>query len=153
MEFCINNIQKKIGLDIRFIKKVFATLNKNLTGKLKNHELVITFVDDTYIRRLNKRFFGRDTFTDVIAFPFEEHVGPAARGHKPSKVILGDVVVSVTRARVQSKKFKHSFNEELALLVIHGTLHLLGYDDIKAKDAVMMRKKEQEILQTLSRET
>ena len=149
MEFIINNLQDKISLDYRWIKKVFTALNKKITGKMKRHQLVITLVDDAHIRRLNKRFLGRDNFTDVIAFPMEERFTIEAGGYRSSRIILGDVVVSVQRARVQANRFKYSFKEELALLIIHGTLHLLGYDDIKSKDAMLMRQKEQEILAML----
>jgi len=149
MKFIINDLQDKTVLNYRLINKVFAALNKKMTGKLKNHEVIVTLVDDTYLRRLNKRFLGRDTFTDVIAFPMEESSSPPVKGHKSSTIILGDVVVSVQRAKLQAAGFKHSFNQELALLIIHGTLHLLGYDDIKATDAAVMCQKEQEILQTL----
>lgn len=149
MKFIINSLQKKILLNKKLINKVFNTLNKNVADRLSNYELTVTFVDDKYIRRLNKRFLGKDRFTDVIAFPMEEISRPLVSRRKLPTIILGDVVISVDRAKVQAKRFRHSFDEELALLIIHGTLHLLGYDDIKTKNATLMRQKEQEILQIL----
>ncbi len=141
MKFIINNLQK-IPLNEKFIIKVFDKINKCFKIKFKNYELVITFVDDRYIRRLNRKFLAKNSPTDVMAFPMQESFSPSGtRG-----MVLGDVVISVQRAKIQAKRFKNSFNNELALLIIHGTLHLLGYDDIKAKDALVMRKKEQDIL-------
>lgn len=144
MRFIINNLQE-IPLNEKFIIKVFNKINRHFKRKFANYELVITFVDDKYIRRLNRKFLGRNYATDVMAFPMDENFTPS----NIRRMVLGDVIISVQRAKIQAKRFKNSFNNELALLVIHGTLHLLGYDDIKTKDALIMRKKEQNILGTL----
>ena len=176
MKFIINNIQNRISLNGKFVTTIFNNINrhfislnknnliqlkstpnfiKEFVGCLCNYKLIVTFVDDKYIRTLNNKFLGRNYVTDVIAFPMQESFDPIRLGEpKSSKyrlesIVLGDIVISVDRARVQAKRFKHSFYEELALLVIHGTLHLLGYDDIKEKDILIMRKKEQEILKTI----
>ena len=85
----------------------------------------------------------------VMAFPMKESFGTKSFKNQLSTIVLGDVVISVERAKVQARKFSHSFYEELALLIIHGVLHLIGYDDIKKKDTLIMRRKEQEILKTI----
>ncbi len=149
------------------INKHFISLDKDNLIQLKSKPgrveelnfpkefIIITFVDDKYIRKLNKRFLDRNYVTDVIAFPMQESFDqyrieePKSSKYHLKSIVLGDVVISVDRAKVQAKRFKYSFYEELALLIIHGTLHLLGYDDIKSKDILIMRKKEQEILKTM----
>jgi len=64
---------------------------------------------------------------------------------------LGDVVISLETASRQAKRFRHSLDEEIVLLVVHGILHLLGYDHRKKKDKELMRKKERQILKVISR--
>ena len=81
-----------------------------------------------------------DSFTDVLAFPMEDDF-------VSTKDILGDVVISPEVALRQAKK--HSFEDELALLVIHGVLHLLGYRDEKKKMREMMENRERKILKQM----
>jgi len=83
----------------------------------------VLLVGDRAIRRLNRAYLSRDHPTDVLAFP-------QPRGFSlPGPHLLGDVVISVDTAARQAKAHGHSLNQELALLLIHGLLHLLGYDD------------------------
>jgi probable rRNA maturation factor len=83
----------------------------------------VLLVGDRAIRRLNRAYLNRDHPTDVLAFP-------QPRGLPlPGPHLLGDVVISVDTAARQAKAHGHSLSEELALLLIHGLLHLLGYDD------------------------
>ena len=152
----ITKIFKEMNTYFTLLKKGDFTQLNSEPGFLKefildshNYELIITFVDDKYIRKLNNKFLKRNYITDVIAFPMRESFTMKSFKNGSSIVVLGDIVISVERAKVQAKKFRCSFYEELALLIIHGTLHLLGYDDIKKKDTLIMRKKEQEILKTI----
>lgn len=97
-------------------------------GAPVNAEVTVVLVTDAAIRRLNRRFLGKDRPTDVLAFA----------GDPPS---LGDVAVSVQRARVQARVAGHPIAVEVALLAAHGTLHLLGYDDrTRGLRADMMRR-------------
>ena len=99
-------------------------------------EVSIKFVGDTRMRHLNRDYRGNDRTTDVLAFAFREAVGP------PSPM-LGDVVVSIPMARRQAESFGHSLSEELTRLLIHGVLHLVGYDHERSEaDARSMKKKE-----------
>ena len=84
----------------------------------------ILFVTNSIIRQLNKKFLGRHYATDVLAFE------------------TGDIVVSVDMAIENAKHFKTDLKRELVLYVIHGLLHLLGYDDHRPKDIALMRQKE-----------
>ena len=99
-------------------------------------EVSIEFVGDAQMRRLNREYRGNDRTTDVLAFAFREAGGP------PS-TMLGDVVVSIPMAERQAESLGHSLSEELVRLLIHGVLHLVGYDHERSKaDARSMKRKE-----------
>ena len=83
----------------------------------------IVFASDRAVRDLNRRFRGRNQATDVLSFPAER-----AAFEKPEEVNLGDVVVSVERAAAQAAEHGLEFDEEVAQLILHGLLHLCGYD-------------------------
>ena len=90
---------------------------------IENAELSILVTDDEGIRALNKKYRGKDRPTDVLSFPIGEKVG--------DKLILGDVVISEETALRQARELGHSLKEEVARLVVHGIIHLLGYDHEK----------------------
>ena len=92
---------------------------------LSDVEVSILFVSSQKIRSLNKRYLKRDRATDVIAFPIDNE--DCRISGLP--IILGDIVISFDRARIQAREEGHSLKRELTLLIIHGMLHLLGYDD------------------------
>ena len=92
---------------------------------------------DSRIEKLNRRFLGRKGPTDVLAFNMRE-----GKGLKNLGQILGDIVVSLDRARVQANEFGTTLKKELALYVIHGVLHLAGHKDGSRK----MERLQQEIL-------
>ncbi|MFQ5812511.1 MAG: rRNA maturation RNase YbeY [Anaerolineae bacterium] len=103
-------------------------------------ELSLIMTDDEAIRELNRQFRGVDAPTDVLAFGAgaEEHFVTAP----DSPPYLGDVVISYQRALAQAEELGHAVGEELKLLVIHGILHLLGYDHQEEAAARKMRKRE-----------
>jgi len=106
-------------------------------------ELSLIITDDEAIRELNRRFRGVDAPTDVLAFRTgaEEHFVSAPE--RPP--YLGDVVISYQRALAQAEELGHAVAEELKLLVIHGILHLLGYDHQEEDAARKMREREERI--------
>jgi probable rRNA maturation factor len=104
-------------------------------------DLGVIIIDDARMRRLNARYRGIDRPTDVLAFAMRE--GPHADLHPQ---VLGDVVLSAETALRQARSRRHSLAEELTRLLIHGTLHLLGYDhELSPADAKIMRRKEREL--------
>ena len=107
-------------------------------------ELSLIITDDETVRELNRRFRDVDAPTDVLAFGAgtEEHFVSAPE----SPPYLGDVVISYQRALAQAEELGHAVAEELKLLVIHGILHLLGYDHQEEADARKMREREERIL-------
>lgn len=91
-------------------------------------EFSITLTDDAHIHALNKKFRGIDRPTDVLSFAFRESDEPEIVG--ADFEILGDVIISLERAKIQAEEFGHSFLREVIFLEVHGLLHLLGYDHI-----------------------
>ena len=102
-------------------------------------ELSILFVETDYIRTLNKRFAGDDYATDVLAFPMMED-------EEDGSLLLGDVVICPQIAEDNARRLGHGLETELSALVVHGTLHLLGYDHQKDEDKARMDARVAEIL-------
>lgn len=106
-------------------------------------EVTVVLVRDPRIRALNRQWRGLDRPTDVLSFPLKEPTGPGAR-------YLGDVIISVDRAQEQAQTRGHSLYREVLLLLIHGMLHLLGYDhEVSAQEARRMRQMERHVLRIL----
>ncbi len=90
-------------------------------------EVSITLCDNEYIKKLNKKFRDKDSATDVLSFPLYDFTSEELYG-EDEVVSLGDIVISLERAKEQAKEIGHTFLEEVAFLAIHSILHLLGYD-------------------------
>jgi len=114
-------------------------------------EVSITFVDDQMIKDLNRDYRGIDQATDVLSFAFDEEVEGAET--TPSDCcqihLLGEIVLSLERVQKQAEEYEHSFLRELAFLMVHGMLHLLGYDHQEEQETQEMRKMEKEIFNLL----
>lgn len=87
---------------------------------VENSELSVLITDDEEIKELNRTYRGKDRSTDVLSFPMGDRI--------EGRVILGDVVISLDTAQKQARKLRHSLEEEVERLLVHGILHLLGYD-------------------------
>jgi probable rRNA maturation factor len=109
-------------------------------------EISVLFTDDKFIRSLNNKYRGIDKSTDVLSFSLRE--GSVKTPESESDILLGDIIISVETAQRQADNLNHSMEKELAVLLIHGLLHLTGYDHQEDKDYKMMREKESEILKT-----
>lgn len=130
--------QELVALEYAYLKDCVRTV---LAGEqIKEAKVNLAFVDDATIAGLNKRFLEHDGPTDVITFPYS---GCGARR------LEGEVVIGVQVAQREAAERGHDVNTELCLYVIHGTLHLCGYDDRSQRDAADMRRKEREYLQQL----
>jgi probable rRNA maturation factor len=113
-------------------------------------ELGILFVGDQRMRGLNRRYLGKDRTTDVLAFAMREACTPHASRLTPD--MLGDVVISIPTALRQAKEARRSLDEELACLLVHGTLHLCGYDHERSeKEARRMHRRERMVLRSIAR--
>ncbi|WDC83906.1 rRNA maturation RNase YbeY [Caloramator sp. mosi_1] len=126
----------------------------------KPYELSIIITDNSEIKEINKQFRGIDKETDVLSFPMlefddgyyedgEVEIDIEDINPESGAVVLGDMVISLEKAKEQSIEYGHSFERELAFLVVHSMLHLLGYDHEEDDDRLIMRHKEEEILNNL----
>jgi probable rRNA maturation factor len=112
-------------------------------------EVSVTLCDNAYIRRLNKNFRNKDKHTDVLSFPLYED-GEFDLNECISGAVLGDIVISVERAKEQAREIGNSFIGEVAFLAIHSTLHLLGYDHERSKEEDELQCKiQKKIISTL----
>lgn len=116
-----------------FIKNCLKALLKELD--LEKTEVSILLTDNNEIKDLNNEYRNIDKATDVLSFPMEDDV------------LLGDIVISLEKAKEQAPIFNNSYKEEILRLLIHGLLHLIGYDHINGgRQAKKMTDKEKELL-------
>ena len=135
MPAAVSNLQRKIRLSsVRLRRTAESAL---LALGRADRDVQVSVVDDLVIRRLNARYLRRRTATDVLAFDL--------RAPGPSR-LLGEVIVSADTARRQAKRVGVSVALELDLLVVHGLLHLAGWNDHEPGEARLMHEREREIL-------
>lgn len=128
-------------------RAIEATLRRE--GFPYDAEVSLTLCDNEYIHALNKQHRGIDRHTDVLSFPMYE-MDELTSEECRDGVILGDIVLSVERAREQAKELGHGFLREAAFLAIHSTLHLLGYDhERSAEDDELQCRLQREIIETV----
>ncbi|HEY5497230.1 MAG TPA: rRNA maturation RNase YbeY [Syntrophales bacterium] len=146
MTILIENRQKKITLNRRQIRNSLVRLLKRLG--LEDRELSLLLVDNEEIRELNRTYLGRDYPTNVISFAMSE----GAYGDVNPQ-LLGDIIISVEKAMSEGETSGASFKESLDFLMIHGLLHLLGYDHESGdtQEARRMQDKENELFLYLNR--
>ncbi len=115
-----------------------------------DYTITLHLVDDEAIRELNREHRGKDAHTDVLSFPLHDPSGMRFVLPPDHPINLGDVVVSYPRAVEQAREYGHSLERELAYLVAHGVLHVLGYDHEEEDERRRMRAREEEALTSLS---
>ena len=129
--------------EIKELDTINELLNFVVTKeKLENCLFNIILVDNDYIHKLNKEYRGIDRVTDVISFALEDSQDKVKLDFR----VLGDIYISVDKAKDQAKEYGHSFLRELSFLTIHGLLHLLGYDHMTKEEEEIMFKKQDELL-------
>lgn len=116
-----------------WILKVIALHEKHLEG------INFIFCSDEYLLELNRKHLQHDYYTDILTFPYSP----------PNTPILSDIYISIDRVEDNSKQLKSSFKEELHRVIIHGVLHLCGFDDHAEEDIIRMREMENEALKML----
>jgi probable rRNA maturation factor len=152
MDVFISDLQDKYGINTGQLQEraleILTALNCD-----KHCELSIALVDDQQMHRLNLEYRGLDRSTDVLSFALQEAEDPGLN-HRDSEqrdhpIILGDVILSTETAQKQARKHNNSFERELYFLLIHGILHLLGYDHNTLKETRIMQTLEQTLLKKL----
>ena len=147
-----------IGAKRFLAKKVVETALKHLGQPSKHLEMSVSVVDEQQIAQLNKEFRNIDSVTDVLSFPTLDNpcqgvlnLQDFASDVNPDTGLLnvGDVVICLERAKQQATDYGHSLTREMAFLVLHGLLHLLGYDHVQKDDEQKMFAVQDEILKKL----
>jgi probable rRNA maturation factor len=121
-------------------------------GVTPPYEVSLVFTDSETVQRLNRDYRGVDEATDVLAFGMlPQGEGDSSFALPPDGVTrLGEVIISYPQAVEQAGEEGHSVDKELALLIIHGMLHLLGYDHEKPEEEARMRARERELLEEIA---
>ena len=136
-----NETDENLDEFFKEIKKVLKNGLKLLN--IKNVEFNIIVVDNNYIHELNKTYRGIDRETDVITFALEDEDSVKLPGDMR---ILGDIYISIDKARSQAIEYGHSFEREICFLAVHGFYHLLGYDHMNEEEEKVMFGKQEEVL-------
>src|SRR6184192_4446304 len=130
------------GVDLDGLKVVLETAARTI-GLPAKTVAVVTLTGDERLREYNNRYRGLDEPTDVLAFAAREQATDQRFQSPPgTEDWLGDIVISLPRARRQARDAGHPVNDEVRLLAVHGFLHLLGYDHAKPADDAAMRSEE-----------
>lgn len=122
-------------------------------GYSNDVEVTLIFVSESEMAAYNERFLDRTGPTDVLAFPVEELTAGVVADNDPQgpPLVLGDVIVAPSYVRRQAEGYEATFEDEMALMVTHGILHLLGYDHVDDEAAERMEARERELLEMVGR--
>lgn len=131
--------QEIVPIDRRRMREVARAV---LEGEgVADYEISLAFVDNPTIHDLNRRYLSHDEPTDVLSFPLSSP--------RDGKKLVGELVIGAEVGKAQAEEHGHALDAELALYVIHGLLHLCGYDDRDSDSSVEMRSRERHYLQLL----
>ncbi|MCI8777812.1 MAG: rRNA maturation RNase YbeY [Bacilli bacterium] len=141
----MNNVEiiNETEIDLDYIETMRNLINYAIEyEKIKNVIFNIIIVDNNYIHKLNKEYRGIDRPTDVISFALEDNADLIQSNLR----VLGDIYISIDKVYEQAKEYGHSNLREICFLMIHGFLHLLGYDHMEEAEEKVMFAKQEEIL-------
>ena len=134
------NVDEKIK-ELETVEKVLRSAIKK--ENLDNISFNVIIVDNNYIHELNKNYRNIDRETDVITFALEDDDSIVL----PNDMrVLGDIYISIDKAKSQAIEYGHSFLREISFLAVHGFYHLLGYDHMTPEDEKIMFEKQEEVL-------
>lgn len=128
----INIFYDEVKFRVRNVKKIKSLIIKVIRNEKRiPGDLNFIFVSDEQIKEMNKEFLKRDNFTDVLAFEYNK-----------TNVINGEVYISINRVKINAMEYKVSLRSEIIRVMVHGTLHLCGYNDKNIKEKNLMREME-----------
>lgn len=136
MEILINNQMEQFTSEMETLVEKIVLHVVDVEGAENAEEVSILITNNAEIQHLNAEYRDKDQPTDVLSFPMDEEC-------------LGDIAISMDKVIEQAADYNHSIEREIAFLVVHGMLHLLGYDHIEEEDRVQMRSREEAILNEL----
>ena len=155
----MDKLAEIIYLDIEENKKFETIINKVLETCFKNENILnqnlyisITLTTPEQIKKINKEYRNIDNATDVLSFPMfekEELEDIIQNSATEYEEVLGDIIISIEKIRQQAEEYGHSFERELAYMVVHGFYHLMGEDHMDENEKKQMRQKEENILNKL----
>jgi len=125
----IQNAQRRVRLSLPAVERFLTRMNREVG--LRPGAVFVRFVTDTEMKRLNGRFRKKPKTTDVLSFPSETRTTPSSLRRRTIELygtFLGDIAISPTAAQRNAEAFGRSISEEISVLLLHGVLHLLGYD-------------------------
>ena len=149
MNVMISNYPEELEFPTDIEENVRAAAEK--VGELygvENGEVSVTLTNNEYIHTLNKQYRGIDRPTDVLSFALNESEEPDVEDG-PDVNVLGDLVISVERAKEQAADYGHSVKREIAFLTVHGMLHLLGYDHMEEAERLEMENEQRYVMKKL----
>ena len=149
MNVMISNFPEELEFPTDIEENVRAAAEK--VGELygvENGEVSVTLTNNEYTHTLNKQYRGIDRPTDVLSFALNESEEPDVEDG-PDVNVLGDLVISVERAKEQAADYGHSVKREIAFLTVHGMLHLLGYDHMEEEDRIEMEAEQRFVMEKL----
>lgn len=135
-----NQTEKEIE-ELEELKRVLEYAIKK--EKLEKVEFNVIIVDNSYIHELNKNYRGIDRETDVITFALEDEEEVV---NGSDSRVLGDIYISIDKAKIQAEEYQHSLKRELIFLAVHGFYHLLGYDHMTKEEEKIMFSRQEEVL-------
>ena len=135
-----NETNVDLTKELQELQELLVNIAKD--ERLDNILFNVIIIDNSRIRELNREYRNIDRETDVISFALEDD-----KTFNLEEIrILGDIYISVDKAKSQALEYGHSFKRELSFLAVHGFLHLLGYDHVEKDDEEKMFKKQEEVL-------
>lgn len=154
--------EAKIGLDFDYEELSNKVVNACMDYEKCPYEaeVNILFTVDDEVKFINDKFRGIDKATDVLSFPAIEYEKPGDFTHieenqglcfhpETGELLLGDIVISVDRAKLQAEEYGHSMEREIAFLIAHSMFHLFGYDHMEDEERAVMEEKQEKVLELL----
>ena len=148
IDFSAVNVPTNVGFTLKSTVRTAIAATLRHEEFFRDAEVSVTFCDDAHIRTLNEEYRKKDAPTDVLSFPIYEKGEAFTTPDVP--VLLGDIVISLERAKEQGEKIGNTLEEEVSFLTVHSTLHLLGYDhETSQEDEDDMFSRQKEIVATI----
>jgi probable rRNA maturation factor len=137
MECTIYQTVRRSGVSHHFIKQMMSKILSKMKSK---GNVSVHLIGDTKMKSLNKQYRGKDSTTDVLSFAMHDGMDMMMGDE------LGDIFISIPRIHIQARDHNISFKEEFVRMLVHGILHLLGYDHMKKKEAEKMFRLQEKLV-------
>ena len=152
----MNNLSIDILWEVDEEENIESLINKVVKKALEMQdvtadvELSVVITDNNNIRQINQEFRNKDVPTDVLSFPGYEPEDIDVVKNAEDLMVIGDIIISKEKVIEQAKEYENTFEREFAYLLVHGVLHLLGYDHMEEDEKAVMRKNEEAILSAIN---